>query len=304
MKKLSTIMGLFSLSCMTSFCKSRPVEPLKKQLTVVSKPISPAPEPEHNQSAAGGPGPVINPIPPTPVEPMAPAVGNPANPVVTNPVDSSPMPPAPALPLPLPLPTPMTPVPPMPGKPPLSLVYGLDPSTYFIRTGKIVGYAGDKNNPDDYFDIKIFLDGDNKTGKLVGTTKAERTGPDAGLEGEHALYFEVPKEFRDSKPHKVNIYAVINGLDVLLNAKAPYNMTFFSPKGGQAEALYNASGLVKGCGCHGLAYEDRWEMMSRNGSNAGWSANNNFLYNRIQVHMRGSIQNTDLVNWWKAEFGP
>lgn len=210
-----------------------------------------------------------------------------------------------------PIPDPTPPVVPAKG---LDLVGGIDTESYYIRLGQISGWAGDKNNPSAYLDVSFYLDGDSKTGKAVITTKANLVGNDGDVDGDHAFIADIPVANRDGKPHKVYAYVTKDGVEKPLSASFPYTLSFFEPKKGDAQAIYNKIGFSSSCrGCHSFDYADRWGALSRDGTNGAWTKDNNYLINKLHAnHFSGNapknicalINCPEVINWWTAEFGP
>ncbi len=194
----------------------------------------------------------------------------------------------------------------------VNLVGGLDPTNSYIRFGEISGWAVNKDVLKETLAVNIYLDGDNKTGKKIAT-KANLSGPDDNNGSTHAFYIAVPTVYLDSKPHKVYAYAVVNNVEVVLSASVPYTLTFYSPKGGAAEAAYNKFGFNRCARCHAFDYPSLWRELAIN-ANSGkpWAADANYLFERVkQKNSGGQHKNlsicTDgscdlLKDWWKAEF--
>jgi hypothetical protein len=248
----------------------------------------------------GTKAPVIDPPISDPSDPVVPTT----DPVIVDPVVGT----DPVIPKP-PEPVVIEPVAPT-GKP-LVLVGGIDPTSYYIKVGQISGWAGDKNGPDGYLEVKFYADGDNKTGTLMGSTKANLVGSDGGVDGDHAFIMEVPQAFKDGKARKIYAYAVSHNTETILNANFPYTLTFYAPKGGAAQAVYNKVGFPNCNGCHNFEYIDRWDVLTRSGD-SGWTKDDNYLYNKIASGHRSINGNkkpcevincTELKNWFTAEFG-
>ena len=290
MKRLLIILPLLGLWSFTTHCKSeapqRPVVGSKAQ---------------EKASPSSGPGAIATP------DPMKSPLDNSAD----SGVDAKPVDPIdttgsdPAKPKPMEMEKEPEPDQVPPGKP-IALTANLDLTPISIRVGSLNGWAADKNNAASELEVKFYLDGDNKTGKLIGTSQANRTGTDDGVEGEHAFYFTVPTEFKDSKPHKVFVYVGAGGAETPLSPKVPYTMTFFKPKGGAAKEAFVKTGMETGCGCHSNPpYEERWEMLNRDGTAKGWSQDNNYLYNILKNGHRGrTFKVKEISDWWNAEFAP
>jgi hypothetical protein len=193
--------------------------------------------------------------------------------------------------------------------PTVNFVGGVDTTNIFTRLGEITGWAVNKDNLKEYLSVNVYFDGDNKTGKKVGTAKANLVGVDDDNGGEHAFIFYVPKESITSKPQKIYIYAVVNSKEVPLAATMPYTMTFYKPKGGTAEQFYKTIGFESKCnGCHQFDYDGQWHMIAHNGSGENWTSTANYLYEKINRHNSRAtpcnLLSCDKVKqWWEMEFG-
>lgn len=197
--------------------------------------------------------------------------------------------------------------------PKVNMVGGIDPTNAFVRFGEVTGWAVNKDDLKTYLNVNIYFDGDNTSGKKVGTVKANLVGSDEGNGGEHAFIFYVPKESIDSKPHKVYAYAVIDDKEVAISSKMPYTLSFFKPKGGEAQAMYNSIGFTGVCKqCHSFTYDDRWDKLAQDGlSGKAWSESTNYLYEKITTSHRtisggspcNSIKCDNIKAWWRLEFG-
>lgn len=286
-KRFLTVPSLALLVSIPIGCAETPVVATKKttvsngsgNVRVEPSPGTPTPS---TPSAFPQPGPAPIPNGPTPVNPQNTVVLQPSPPIVAS------------------------------GKP-LDLVAGIDTTSYYVKVGQISGWAGDKNNTPAYLEVRFYLDGDSKRGKSVGSTKANLVGSDGSVDGDHAFIFDIPVASRDGKPHKVYAYVNHEGVDTILNSSFPYTLTFFGPKRGAAETVYNKIGFNSGCkGCHSFDYVDRWDVLLREGSAGVWKADDNYLYNKVVNNHRSIssgkpcnvINCSELKNWWTAEFGP
>ncbi|MBC7530100.1 MAG: hypothetical protein H7318_00885 [Oligoflexus sp.] len=290
MNRILTVTLLALFACLSLSCADAP-ETVTKKTTAGSGNSTPEPV-TYPEAPTPSPTPATPPAYPSPApNPVKPLPSNPVTPSPSTPIVSS-------------------------GKP-LDLVGGIDSTSYYIKVGQISGWAGDKNNTTAYLEVKFYLDGDNKTGKAIGSTKANLVGSDAGVEGDHAFIFEVLPAYIDGKPHKVFAYVTHDGIDTILSENIPLTLTFFKAKGGAAQAAYEKVGFQSRCqGCHSFSYLDRWDAISREGTAGKWTRDNNYLYNKISTGHRVKIDGKTLCDnvqnfsceaiktWWDLEFGP
>ncbi len=181
--------------------------------------------------------------------------------------------------------------------------------------GQLNGWAGNKKSTADFLDVNFYIDGDNKTGTKIGTTKANLVGVDGDVDGDHAFVYVVSTgPAADGKHHKLYAYAVVNGGEQSLGSQFPLDLVVLKPKGGDAEAIYNKIGFNGVCkGCHSFDYADRWDGLAHAGDDGKWTATDNYLYNKVHNHRVKFDNNThvvcdkidcnQIVNWWNAEFG-
>ncbi|MES2743787.1 MAG: hypothetical protein V4655_00110 [Bdellovibrionota bacterium] len=213
-------------------------------------------------------------------------------------------------------PTPTDPIEPDPGKSEPAVernIQGaIDLTSTYLRTGDLVGWAYDKNNLADVITISLYLDGDNKSGKKIGTTKANIVGTDDNHGNTHAFYFQPDKSLKDSKPHKISLYAVIDAEEIPVVTPMAYTVTLFSPKGEANNAAYAKTNLSRCGSCHG-GYSVFWDNLSYNSSTGKWDADNNYLIERYRnKNARGAHKNYTICSdsacsaireWYNFEFG-
>lgn len=184
---------------------------------------------------------------------------------------------------------------------------GIDTKNTFTRYGEIVGWAVDKDDLDAYLDVNVYFDGDNKNGTKVGSTKANLVGVDDNNGSEHAFIFYVPESNKDNKPHKIWIYALLNGVEIPVSKELPVTMTFYKRKGGAAKTFYNSIGFESKCtGCHRFTYETLWDRLLSPNMDGKWSETENTLYSKQKNHgvaICTRISCDKIRQWWRMEFG-
>lgn len=190
--------------------------------------------------------------------------------------------------------------------------------------GKFVGYAGIPGMADEYLDVVLYVDGDNKSGKQVLKERALYVAPDNNLDGDHAYFFTVPDEYRDVKEHKVYIYVLFEGKEYQIPSKPFVTFKAYKPLGPTKSKIWSKLNFGR-CGCHTHDYQNRWEVLGSppTGKNA-FSATENQLYERVKsAHAAkdnrpkvcqikdssGNVTNPNAVDceqipvWWQEEFG-
>lgn len=178
-------------------------------------------------------------------------------------------------------------------------------------TGRVFGWAVDKDDLTKQVVVKIYLDGDAASGTLVETDTANRSGSDGNHEGNHRFMFSVPESYRDGVAHDMNIYLELAGDDELL---VETTFTAYTPK---AQAYYDANVKPKldGCkNCHTVQYDTQYGALISPAKHQGATAVKNELINKAgrlngTAHSGGNFCNgidnspcAEIQEWWKREF--
>ena len=107
-------------------------------------------------------------------------------------------------------------------------------------TGSVSGWAADAADSSKTFSVALYLNGDNKTGTKFAEVDANAAGNKAGIEGDHAFSGTLPDEALDGEEHEVYGYVLVDGKEEPM-AGSPFKFIAYKPRGGEAEAMYNAT---------------------------------------------------------------
>lgn len=89
------------------------------------------------------------------------------------------------------------------------------PEGYFddvTSDGLLTGWAVDMDAPDKSIDVHIYIDGDFRTGKIIGSVQANIMRPDVnsslGIKGNHGFAFQIPSIYKDNVSHSYFVYGI------------------------------------------------------------------------------------------------
>ena len=195
----------------------------------------------------------------------------------------------------------------------------LDAAVYDVSsTGRILGWAADKNNTATAVSVSIYVDGPKGAGVFLQTVSANMAGFNGGYSGLHAFSYDIPNQYRDGSARQFYLYAEHDNSDFLL-AGSPFSFTGFTPTA-EGFAYYDSTLkpiLINRCSsCHAINYDAHYANLSDPASGQGGSRTNNELINMPagshngQNHPGGNICGSkdnspcaEIANWWDLEFG-
>lgn len=186
-------------------------------------------------------------------------------------------------------------------------------------SGFVSGWAGIPSMANEYLKVNFYLDGDRTKGKSLGSTRANLVAFDNGLDGDHAFIYDLPKEALDGQMHTIFVYVVWKDKEYPLSAKKPsFGYKGYAAKGEAVATAFAKTGFVvngkpnPSCrSCHAFSYSDRWTALTQASEMNEWTADKNYLINKLRsghvgnpkINMCSVIKCDEVVNWWKQEFG-
>jgi len=186
--------------------------------------------------------------------------------------------------------------------------------TGITERGVINGWATNPANLADSVQVRMYIDGDNKSGKTPVTFLANQEGYDSGAEGGHAFSGSMPDAVIDGKQHQAYFYYVAGGVETAVNG-TPMTFYAYKPNLTRGKPFFDSSiaGSISGCGCHtDSSYERRFVSLLTPSPDKGGSRDNNVFIkkgNGTLSHTGGAFcGNAQLCDnirtWWDREFGP
>lgn len=197
---------------------------------------------------------------------------------------------------------------------PTQTVPGLNANNYGELTlgdwnANMQGFAVNPADATDYITVEFYNGPFDQGGTMLGSSTADRVGPDNFTEGFHAFSFKIPDaNLQDGQENTIHAYAVVGGVKHELGG-SPLKTFFYVPK---AEQYYTNNVLpnLSNClGCHAeRSYLGAMSILVSPKPSGGGTATNNVLYNKCngQNHGGGNVcngtLNQALQNWWAQEF--
>jgi hypothetical protein len=179
--------------------------------------------------------------------------------------------------------------------------------------GTINGWATNPANLAETVQVKLYIDGDNNSGKTPITFTANQEGYDSGADGGHAFSGNLPDEVIDSKQHRAFFYFVVGGTETAMNG-SPMTFYAYKPNLARGKPFFDSTiaSAISGCGCHtDSSYERRFVSLLSPTPDKGGNRDNNVFIKKISgglPHTGGTFCTGALCDnvklWWDREFGP
>ncbi len=180
------------------------------------------------------------------------------------------------------------------------------------ETGRVNGWAVNPQNLTEPVKVRIYIGGDNASGKVPVETTANQDAFDGGADGPHAFGVDLPTTALDGKPQMAYVYMVLGNTEVAISG-SPLQFTAYTQNLAQGKPHYDstlATAMTNSCGgCHNPSYIGQWSaLLSPPPSKGGTRTNNRLFLKASGVNHSGGNRcgavNCDAISvWWDREFG-
>jgi len=183
--------------------------------------------------------------------------------------------------------------------------------------GTMKGYAVIPSKGSDFLQVRIYRDGNENVGTLIGTVTANGTFGPYGAK--HGFTFQLPDAVRDGNSHSIYAYAVDLEGDTFVLGNSPTTIRLRMPRTAGTN-FFNANVLpkfqAKCIQCHGAGasmYSDSAMFYAVGASTTPYfnaTSTNNFIYNKASGNNHGGGNQCsgannpcpDLVTWFINHF--
>jgi mono/diheme cytochrome c family protein len=180
--------------------------------------------------------------------------------------------------------------------------------------GRVNGWAINPANISEYLKVRIYVDGNNASGKTPIEAMANVDAFDGGADGAHAFAVDLPAMYLDGKKHMAYVYMVIGANEAPVEG-SPKEFTAYTQNLTTGKPFYDQnlqSAMTGSCGnCHNPTYITQWAaLLSPPPSNGGTRDNNRLVLkasgglNHRGGNLCGGGGLCDNIRlWWDREFG-